>query len=279
MNLTHADSRSCFANIDAIETLPIVLASLLMTSLAMGASWVLGLRLTKSLVTAVIRATIQLLVVGLALSALLTRDGVFWAWLWVLGMIVMASVVLMRRSPKGFGSGRYIFAVGVGLLGCCTVMTMAVFFGLGAFEYQPITMLVLVGLTIGNAMPGAVLAIKQTHAIALEKQGELEAILAFGSTRRQTISFLAQQPAKLSLIPQIERTKVVGLIALPGAMSGLLLAGTDPIEAVVTQLLVMFMVLGSVALSVLVLTLAMSLLIVTPDLRVASWLSQTRSEQ
>ncbi len=158
-------------------------------------------------------------------------------------------------------------------------MTMAVFFGLGAFEYQPITMLVLVGLTIGNAMPGAVLAIKQTHAIALEKQGELEAILAFGSTRRQTISFLAQQPAKLSLIPQIERTKVVGLIALPGAMSGLLLAGTDPIEAVVTQLLVMFMVLGSVALSVLVLTLAMSLLIVTPDLRVASWLSQTRSEQ
>ncbi len=108
MNLTHADSRSCFASIDVIETLPVVLASLLMTSLAMGASWVLGLRLTKSLVTAVIRATIQLLVVGLALSALLTRDGVFWAWLWVLGMIVMASVVLTRRSPKGFGSGLYI---------------------------------------------------------------------------------------------------------------------------------------------------------------------------
>ena len=64
--------------------------------------------------------------------------------------------------------------------------------------------------------------------------------------------------ARTALIPQIERTKVVGLIALPGAMTGLLLAGVDPIDAVLIQAAVMFLVLGSVATTVSVVTWAVA---------------------
>ena len=77
--------------------------------------------------------------------------------------------------------------------------------------------------------------------------------------------------ARLALVPQIERTKVVGLIALPGAMTGLLLAGVDPIDAVLIQLVVMFLVLGAVALSVIIVTMAMTRKALTPDLRLAEW--------
>jgi len=78
-------------------------------------------------------------------------------------------------------------------------------------------------------------------------------------------------------VPQIERTKVVGLIALPGAMTGLLLAGTDPIDAIIVQLVVMFLVLGSVATSVLIVTSAIAKRALTEDLRIADWVEERAS--
>lgn len=71
----------------------------------------------------------------------------------------------------------------------------------------------------------------------------------------------------MSLIPQIERTKVVGLIALPGAFTGLLIAGMDPFEAALIQLVVMYLVLGSVAVSSAVVALVSARDAFTPDQR------------
>ena len=62
------------------------------------------------------------------------------------------------------------------------------------------------------------------------------------------VRFLAPQISLTALSTQIERTKVVGLIALPGVMTGLLLAGAKPLDAVLVQLIVMYMILGSVTL-------------------------------
>jgi putative ABC transport system permease protein len=75
----------------------------------------------------------------------------------------------------------------------------------------------------------------------------------------------------MALISQIERTKVVGLIALPGAMTGLLLAGVDPVDAVVVQLLVMYLVLGAAAITVIVMVLAVTRSTITSRLQVAGW--------
>ena len=85
------------------------------------------------------------------------------------------------------------------------------------------------------------------------------------------VRFLAPEVARLALIPQIERTKVVGLIALPGAMTGLLLGGVDPVDAVVIQLLVMYLVLGAAAITVIVMVMAVTRSTITPRLQVADW--------
>jgi putative ABC transport system permease protein len=81
------------------------------------------------------------------------------------------------------------------------------------------------------------------------------------------------------LIPQIERTKVVGLIALPGAMTGLLLAGVDPVEAVVIQLLVMYLVLGTAAVCVVGVVTAITRAAVTADLLIADWVYPAAERQ
>jgi putative ABC transport system permease protein len=72
---------------------------------------------------------------------------------------------------------------------------------------------------------------------------------------------------RTALLPQIESTKSVGLIALPGAMTGLILAGVDPAQAVKIQVAVMYLILGSVATSVTVVGLGLTRRLFTPDHR------------
>jgi putative ABC transport system permease protein len=114
----------------------------------------------------------------------------------------------------------------------------------------------------------------QTVAFVRDRPGEIEALLALGGQRQHTVRYIAPQAARLALVNQIERTKVVGLIALPGAMTGLLLAGVDPFDAVILQLLVMLIVLGSVGVSVLATVLATARTAVSPNMTLASWADQ-----
>jgi putative ABC transport system permease protein len=67
------------------------------------------------------------------------------------------------------------------------------------------------------------------------------------------------------MTPQIEQTKIVGLVALPGTMTGLLLAGVDPVDAVLTQTVVMFLILGSVAVTSVVVGRGVARRLVTSD--------------
>jgi putative ABC transport system permease protein len=98
--------------------------------------------------------------------------------------------------------------------------------------------------------------------------------LSLGFDRPQIVRFMAPRAARSSLIPQVERTKVVGLIALPGAMTGLLLAGVAPAEAVAVQLLVMYLVLGTAALCVVATVTATTRGAMTADLLVADWVTK-----
>jgi putative ABC transport system permease protein len=125
-------------------------------------------------------------------------------------------------------------------------------------------------------MPSTVLGLNQAVDLAVDRPGEIEAALALGFDRIQVGAFLAPRAARAALIPQIERTKVVGLIALPGAMTGLLLAGVDPLDAVMIQLLIMLLVLGSTAICVVTVVALVTRASVTDDLRLADWV-RTRS--
>lgn len=234
-------------------------------------SYFLRLRLERILITSNVRATIQLLGVGYVLLAATQLAYDWWAIIWVGAMTIIGTVILRRRSPfRGPSAQMLVTGAAAVLMIGLVVVTAGVFFGLGVFDFDPITLLVLSGLTVGNGVSSGASALGQTTEAARTRAPELEALLASGGTRWQTISHLIASPARLSLIPQIERVKVVGLIALPGAMSGMLLAGADPIDAVLTQLLIMFMVSGTYALSTVVMTISVGLIFVTGDLRLAS---------
>lgn len=247
---------------------PVVAAALSLVVGAIALSRWLGLGVEASLMWASLRAAVQLLAVG-GLLAVILRSTVpdLWAWIWVGAMIAISAFVMVRRMPAAPG----VWLPATAAVAGSTAVGLGVVFGFGVIPYDPISVVVVAGITIGNSMPHGVLAAKQVVAQARDRPGTLEALLAMGFDRNGAVRFLAPGSARLALIPQIERTKVVGIIALPGAMTGLLLAGVDPVDAVVIQLLVMYLVLGAASITVIVMVLAVTRSAITPRLQVADW--------
>lgn len=241
-----------------------VAASLLLVAAALLVGWWLQLGVTRRIVVAAVRAGVQLLLVGLLLTAVITARGAhWWAWLWVITMVAITSFVARRRSPEIPGG----WLVTVASVVVATTVCLGVIFGFGILDYSPINLVVVAGITIGNTLPSIVLTGKQLVDALRDGRGQIESLLALGFDVLGVTRFAGAEIARTALIPQIERTNVVGLIALPGAMTGLLLAGTDPVDAVLVQLIVMYLVLGAVALSVVV-TIAVGMRrMFTPDLR------------
>lgn len=245
-----------------------VLASLVLVGLAMAISTWFGLRVEQSIAWAAIRAGVQLVAVGFLLDWILDAGGGdWWAWVWVAGMVLISAEVVRRRAPDVPGLRWVALAAVIGTV----AVVLGVIFGLQILDYQAVTVVVIAGITIGNTLPSAVLAADRMVKGMAEQRGVVEAGLALGLDGRQANRYVVTETARTALIPQIERTKVVGLIALPGAMTGLLLAGVDPIEAVLVQIVVMYLVLGSVATAALIVVTAISRMAFTADLRIADW--------
>lgn len=241
----------------------VIAASLVLVGIAVGVSMYLRLGIEKSIIWASIRAAVQLTAVGLLLSLVL---GSQWEYLlaplWIIVMIAIAGFVVAQRS----GSTDIVPAA-VLAIGATTAISLLVVFGFGVLPAEPIQLIVIAGITIGNTMPATIVAADLVQTQMTKERIQIEGLLALGFTARQASRYVVRESTRVALLPQIERTKVVGLVALPGAMTGLLLAGVDPIDAVVIQLVVMYLVLGSVAVSTTVVAAVTASKSFTPDQR------------
>lgn len=250
--------------------------SLVLVAIAFGLAWWRGLGVGRRIVVAAVRAAVQLLAVGLVLRFIVesSLDDVL-AGVWVAAMVVIAGVVTRRRAPQLPGG----VVAATGVIGLTTGVCLAVVFGLSVLDYEPISLVVIAGITIGNTLPSVVLAAGQVESAVSDQRGQIEALLALGFDGRGVVRHVGAPVTRVALVPQIERTNVVGLIALPGAMTGLLLAGVDPVDAVLLQLVVMYLVLGAVAVSVVTVVIVGLHRSLTPDLRLDGHPEPARDRQ
>ena len=98
-------------------------------------------------------------------------------------------------------------------------------------------------------------------------------MLALGFDRQGASRVVTSSAVRNALLPQIERTKVIGLIALPGTMTGMLLAGAEPVSAVLVQLVITYLVLGSVGVASAVIVTMVASRAFTGDLRLEGWVA------
>jgi putative ABC transport system permease protein len=102
-------------------------------------------------------------------------------------------------------------------------------------------------MMIGNSMNATVVVARRVVEELRDKRDEVEARLALGQSSRRASLPYVRSAIRTAISPQVETTKGVGLVFLPGAMTGLILAGVDPVDAVRVQAAIMFLILGSVA--------------------------------
>lgn len=239
-----------------------LVASLVLVVVAVVLSLAQRLGLERTILWSVARAAVQLLLVGLALAFVLDEDThMAVAWLWVVGMVLFASFTIRQRAPQGS------FFVGFAAIGTVAMVTLGVVFGLGVFPLEARALIPIAGMMIGNAMSESILASRRVVGELGDHRLEVEARLALGMASTDAARPYLREAVRTSIVPQVERTKAVGIVVLPGAMTGLILAGVDPVDAVQVQLAIMYLILGGVVTSVTIVGLGLSRRLFTSDHR------------
>lgn len=239
----------------------------LLIVVALAVSMVRRLGLERELVTAALRALVQLLVVGFALRIVVDDDDpLVFAWIWVVLMVFVAAWTVRRRAPDVPN----VFTLSLSAFAAAAVVTLGVLFGLGVFEPTGRAIVPVAGMMVGNSMTATVVVARRIVAEARDHRELIEARLALGLSSPDAFAPHLREALRTGLIPQIETTRTVGLIALPGAMTGLILAGVEPIDAVRVQVAVMYLVLGSVATTAAVLAIGLTRGLFTSDHRLVS---------
>ena len=227
------------------------LAALLV--LALAATAYLGrLGITRSLLVAAIRTVIQLALIGLVLEALFASSAFYWIALLAAVMLLVAGREVVARQSRRLKGG-WAFGIGTGAMFVSsftvTVLALAVVIGPEPW-YTPQYAIPLLGMMLGNTMTGVSLALDRLLAEADNGRARIEARLALGHTFREAMQEPLKSAMRAGLIPTVNGMAAAGLVSLPGMMTGQILAGVDPVEAVKYQLLVMFLIGGGTALGV-----------------------------
>lgn len=230
-------------------------ASSILIAVAVAISMWRRLGLERDVLWAAARALVQLLIVGSALQLVVDDDDpLVFSLMWLVVMHLFAAYTTWRRA-KDVPS---VFVLALVAYSASALVTLGVLFGFQVYEVEGRTIVPLAGIVVGNSLSATVLVARRLFDAADERRDEIEGRLALGLSARDAFQPILRESLRTALIPQIEATKAVGIIALPGAMVGLILAGTAPADAVRVQISVMYLVLGSVATTTAVMSLGIS---------------------
>lgn len=130
-----------------------------------------------------------------------------------------------------------------------TVTTLGILIAVGSIKYVPSQVIPISGMIVGNAMVAVGLTFKQLRQNYLDKMQEVEVKLSLGASAKEASISLIRDAVKTSMMPTIDSMKTLGIIQLPGMMTGLILAGVSPLVAIQYQILVTFMLSSAVSIA------------------------------
>jgi putative ABC transport system permease protein len=229
----------------AVVVLPLLIA------IGVGASRYAGLRHDKGIVTAALRAVVQLAavgaVVGVALQHTLGAIG------FVLLMFVVATVTSTRRLQHTMVVPRQwtycAAAIGSGAFAVLLLLILP-----GVVPRNPASILPMGGIIVGGAMTATTLAGRRVLSEYSNRYGEFEAGLSIGLLQPDAFKLVVGPVAGDALLPALDQTRTVGLVTLPGAFVGMVLGGASPTQAAALQLVVLIGLVAAEAIAILVVT-------------------------
>ncbi len=217
------------------------------------------LGLERGFIFGAIRAVLQLLAVGYVLVYLFEARKWWMVLLALFIMILAATTAAMRRRGRPVaGERRRLWEIsGTAMLfGAGLTLAYVTFVVLRVRPwYEPRYLIPLFGMIVGNAMNGAALAVERLASEMEGQRGTIEAYLALGAAPARAAAEPVRRALAAALIPTINGLMVIGLVQLPGMMTGQILAGSSPMLAVRYQIVVAFMLAGATAVTCVIVVL------------------------
>ncbi|KAI3791702.1 hypothetical protein L2E82_05563 [Cichorium intybus] len=213
--------------------------------LAAALSYFQKLKLEGEMIYAIVRAFIQLSIIGFVLQFIFNQKNSSWILLAYLFMVSIAGYTAGQRA-KHVPHGKYIAGASI-MVG--TSITMLLLVLLKVFPFTPQYIIPVAGMMVGNAMTVTGVTMKRLRDDIRTQMSLVETALALGATPRQATLQQVKRSLVIAMSPVIDNTKTVGLISLPGAMTGLIMGGASPVEAIQLQIVVMNMLIGASTMS------------------------------
>jgi putative ABC transport system permease protein len=211
-----------------------------------GLSLALELGVHRQMLIAAVRMVVQLALMGLVLAVLFQMVSLFWTAVAAVGMILFAGREIAARQERPL-AGFWAYGLGTGCMmtGSLIVTIFALATSLRPEPwYDPKYAIPLLGMILGNSMTGIALGIHNLTTGLVTRRAAVEAQLMLGATRRTAMGPVIRQSLRSALMPVINSMSVIGIVSLPGMMTGQILGGVPPEEAVKYQILVMFLIAG-----------------------------------
>jgi len=208
-----------------------------------------NLGLEKDTLIAAIRSFVQLLIVGYILQFIFDQESHIFIILMVMLIIGAATQNARKKGLEIPGITWKLLLAFVAI----EVITQGILLG---FKITPPTAQYIIpisGMIVGNAMVLSILFLNRFMSEVKENENVIELVLCLGGTPKQAIHKQLITSIQSSVIPTIEQQKTIGLVQLPGMMSGQIIGGADPIEAVLFQILIVFMLLTSATMTSVIL--------------------------
>ncbi len=219
-----------------------ILYSLIFIAAAILLSFRFRAGMEKEISISTFRAFIQLLIIGYFLEYIFGLENPVYIFLLILIMTLVGGFTSNRRAE---GLPKALF-IAWGFIAISAVFTLGVLLTTDIIAIEPAFLIPMAGIIIGNSVKAASLSFIQVKREVTQNRQRIETALSMGATGRQSVLPVARSIIRTASVPIIETFKIVGFIQMPGIMTGMLLAGSPPLEAVTYQIVVLYTLLISV---------------------------------
>lgn len=225
-----------------MNTMSLVIASILIL-IPLFISYREHLGIEKEVLISILRAIIQLTIVGYLLDVIFKLEKPIFIITLVLVMIINAA---LNTKKRGQGIDNVVKISFISIL-VATFLTISVLVISQAIEFTPNEIIPVAGMVVSNSMVAVGLAYRNLNNSFRVKRDEVEVKLSLGADIKEASKEILRESIKGAIIPTVDSAKTLGIVSLPGMMTGLILGGASPLLAIKFQIMVTFMLLSSVS--------------------------------
>lgn len=206
------------------------------------------LGLSRDIIVSSVRTIIQLIFVGFVLKYVFQVDNAILTCIITLLIIVNASIQANKRNPNRHKQFIHSFVA----IFLSTSITLLILILSGAIKFIPSQVIPISGMIASNSMVAIGLCYNNMNIQFIDQRQQVLEKLALGASIKLASLTILQQSIRTGIQPTIDSAKTVGLVSLPGMMSGLIFAGVDPVHAIKYQIMVMFMLLSATSIGTVI---------------------------